>query len=68
MPPGVATLQARKALVAYAYEEAPDGGRVRITTSDRAALAAVHDFLRYQIKEHATGDPLTITAVGFRAR
>ena len=22
--------------------------------------AAIHDFLRYQIKEHATGDPVTV--------
>ncbi len=60
VPPGVATMQARKAAIAYVYEEMPRGGRVRIATSDAAALAAVHDFLRYQIKEHATGDPLTI--------
>ena len=59
-PPGVTTMQARKASIGYAYEEMPNGGRVRITTSDAAALAAVHDFLRYQIREHATGDPLTI--------
>lgn len=30
---------------------------VRITSSGPAAVKAVHDFLRYQIKEHATGDP-----------
>lgn len=60
VPPGVTTMRARKASIAYVYEEMPRGGRVRITTSDPAALAAVHDFLRYQIKEHATGDPLTI--------
>ena len=59
-PPGVPTMRARRASIAYAYEEMPQGGRVRITTSDATALAAVHDFLRYQIREHATGDPLTI--------
>ncbi|PYR73529.1 MAG: hypothetical protein DMF86_20265 [Acidobacteria bacterium] len=33
-------------------------GRVRITTKDARALEAVHAFLRYQIKEHRTGDPM----------
>jgi len=33
---------------------------VRITTRDGEALAAVHEFLRYQIREHHTGDPLTV--------
>jgi len=31
---------------------------VRITTKDARALEAVHAFLRYQIKEHRTGDPM----------
>jgi hypothetical protein len=34
--------------------------RGRITASDAQATDAVHEFLRYQIREHATGDPLTI--------
>jgi hypothetical protein len=56
-PPGVATLRERKAAVAYRYEEIDGGARVRITTTDAQALAAAHDFLRYQIREHKTGDP-----------
>jgi hypothetical protein len=38
-----------------------DGGRIRIATESREALAAVHDFLRFQIKDHQTGDPLTVS-------
>ena len=34
---------------------------VDITTSDPAALAAVHDFLQYQITEHQTGDAKTVS-------
>jgi hypothetical protein len=29
-------------------------------TSNQKALKAVHEFLRYQIRERATGDPLTV--------
>jgi hypothetical protein len=55
--PGTAVLSARKAAISYRYRETPRGGRVDIVTSDREALAALHDFLRYQIHEHQTGDP-----------
>ena len=57
MPPGAKTMQKLKSKIGYSYEERPNGAAVRITSSDPAALKAVHDFLRYQIKEHATGDP-----------
>jgi hypothetical protein len=60
-PPGVATLRAKRRLSRYRYEDAPYGGRVVIVTADGKARSAVHTFLRYQIREHATGDPLTIT-------
>jgi hypothetical protein len=59
LPPGAAILSARKALVSYRYQERADGASVQIETSDREAIQAVHDFLRYQIVEHKTGDPLT---------
>jgi hypothetical protein len=58
VPPGVATMRRRRAVIAYTYEETPAGGRVRISSSDRKATRAVHAFLTYQIREHATGDPL----------
>jgi hypothetical protein len=60
VPPGVPTMQQWKQAIAYAYEDTLDGGRVRITTSRRQPRRAVHEFLRYQIREHATGDPLTV--------
>ena len=53
-------MQERKNALAFRYEDLPGGGRVRITTSDANATNAVHEFLRYQIREHATGDPLTV--------
>jgi hypothetical protein len=57
--PGTATLAARKTVVKYTYVETPRGGRVNIVTSDADALKALHDFLRFQIADHKTGDPLT---------
>lgn len=59
-PPGVPTMQRLKSEIKYEFEETARGGRVRITTRNRKALAAIHDFLRFQIKEHETGDPLEI--------
>ena len=59
--PGVAALSARKATVRYTYAETPLGGRVDIMTSDAAARAALHEFLKYQITEHKTGDRLTVS-------
>jgi hypothetical protein len=54
------TLKLLKAKIHYKYEEISSGGRVRIESSDPVALAAIHDFLRFQISEHQTGDTLVI--------
>lgn len=58
--PGTAILKEREELVRYEYRETPAGGRVDIRTADPAALAALHDFLRYQITDHRTNDPLKV--------
>jgi hypothetical protein len=55
-PAGVAAMKRLKAAISYTYTEVPDGGRVTIATGDPDALNAIHDFLRYQIREHKTGD------------
>lgn len=55
-PPGVPDMKRLKAEIKYRFEETERGGLVRITTSDAKALAAVHEFLRFQIKDHKTGD------------
>jgi hypothetical protein len=60
--PGTDVMKRMKANVVYRYEELENGARVRISTADPAALNAVHDFLRFQIKEHRTGDPLEAVA------
>ena len=57
VPPGVPVLQQRKGSITYRYEAVDGGARVRIVASDPQAVAAVKEFLRYQIREHKTGDP-----------
>jgi hypothetical protein len=55
-PPGVPVMQRLKAEIKYEYAETERGARVSIKTGNAEALAAVHDFLRFQIKDHQTGD------------
>ena len=59
-PPGAETMRRLAAKITYTFEEIERGGRVRIATGDRVALRSVHDFLRYQIREHATGDSVAV--------
>lgn len=47
-----------KAEITYKFEETKRGGRVRITSNNGDAIKAINEFLRFQIKEHWTGDPL----------
>lgn len=60
-PPGVPVLQKLKSEINYAFEQMDNGGRVRITTKNPEALAAVYEFLRFQISDHQTGDSLETT-------
>ncbi len=57
--PGTSTLARLKSDVSYTYVDTPAGGRVNIVTTNAAAVAAVHQFLTYQIREHHTGDATT---------
>ena len=61
-PPGVPVMKELKGKIKYNFEEIDRGAAVRITTKNPIALKAIHDFLRFQIKEHKTGDSLDITA------
>jgi hypothetical protein len=56
IPPGATEMKDRRADIRYTFEELPTGGRVRIATENHDALNAVHDFLRFQIEDHRTGD------------
>ena len=59
VPPGTEVMRRLKSEISYTYEETEAGARVRLSTKNAEALAAVHAFLRFQIEDHRTGDPLT---------
>ncbi len=54
--PGTPAMSRLKAEIVYSFEETERGGRVRINAKSAEALAAVHEFLRFQIEDHQTGD------------
>ena len=47
-----------KSDISYAAENLPAGGRIIIATTSLEARNAIHEFLRFQIQEHKTGDSL----------
>jgi hypothetical protein len=59
-PPGVSTMTKLKDQIHYRYESAQNGGRVVISSANADAVAAIHEFLKFQITEHQTGDALEV--------
>ncbi len=57
VPPGVPVMKKMKAAIHYDFWPTDNGGEVRISTADPGALSAIHAFLRFQIRDHGTGDP-----------
>jgi len=57
---GTKTLAANKAKITFTYAETPLGGQVDIVTNDAETLNALHEFLRFQITDHKTGDSLEV--------
>jgi hypothetical protein len=58
VPSGVPTLKRLRNVISYRFEETRSGARIRISTANSQALAAIHEFLRFQITDHETGDSL----------
>ena len=58
VPAGVPVMKRLKAEISYHYVATDRGGRVEISTKNPEALTAIHEFLRFQIQEHHTGDKL----------
>jgi hypothetical protein len=59
-PPGVPVMTKLKDQIHYKYEEVENGGRVVISSQNAEAIAAIHEFLRFQITDHQTEDPLEV--------
>jgi hypothetical protein len=53
--PGVATMAERRQLITYTETDTPRGGELRIMSADATAIAAIHEFLAFQRREHRAG-------------
>ena len=62
VPPGVPEMQTKRDAIIYKFEATPEGGRVRIASTDSVAIKAIHKFLAFQIEDHRTGDPKTVSS------
>jgi hypothetical protein len=62
VPPGVPVMKRERQSIRWIYEDTPDGGRVVATTKNPSALEAIHEFLRFQIEDHRTGDSTEVAA------
>jgi hypothetical protein len=60
-PAGAPVMEKLHDQIHYKFQETEAGARVRISTEDKQAIKAVHEFLRFQIAEHQTGDRTDIT-------
>ena len=58
--PGSSVMQKLKGEITYEYKETDRGALIQISTANKEALQAIHRFLKFQIKEHMTGDPLEV--------
>lgn len=54
--PGTATMSRLKQDIHWEMEEIPRGARINVVADNKEALDAVHEFLRFQIADHHTGD------------
>jgi hypothetical protein len=60
VPPGVPEMKQLKEKITYTFVMTPRGGRVVISSMDKDAVTAIQKFLRFQITEHKTGDPMSL--------
>jgi hypothetical protein len=59
-PPGAPQMAKLRDQIRYEYSETPAGAIIRIATANPDAIQAIHCFLRFQISDHQTGDPIEI--------
>jgi hypothetical protein len=50
--PGTDVMTSHRTRISYRADTLPRGGQVQITTTDPAALTAIHEFLAFQRREH----------------
>ncbi|HVH88961.1 MAG TPA: hypothetical protein VM912_19740 [Terriglobales bacterium] len=59
-PPGVPTMKKLRTEIRYQVEDLPAGVRVRVSSQNPEAVNAIHEFLKFQIRDHQTGDTTAI--------
>jgi hypothetical protein len=59
-PPGVPVMQQQKDAIRYSYRAIRRGAELRISSKQAEAVTAIHQFLKFQIADHETGDPLQV--------
>jgi hypothetical protein len=60
-PPGASTMSRLRDRIHYQLEETPQGAKIEVSSKKEEALKAIHDFLRFQISDHKTGDSVEIS-------
>ena len=63
-PPGVPTMTKLHSEIHYQYQQTDNGAKITIATANPKALQVVHEFLRFQIDEHQTGDSTEVSDTG----
>ncbi len=59
VPPGVPEMKKLGKQITYDFVPTDRGGLVRLISQNARAVASIHDFLRFQIADHRTGDSVT---------
>jgi hypothetical protein len=54
--PGTAAMRARRSEITYSAGSVPGGGQLRIQSRDSVAIAAIHEFLAFQRRDHRAGE------------
>jgi hypothetical protein len=53
--PGTAVMSAKQERIRYTRADLPRGAELRLQSTDRAVIAAIHDFMAFQRGEHRAG-------------
>ena len=60
VPPGTEAMKRLNNKIRYVVSNTVGGAEIRLTTADTDAIQAVHEFLKFQIEDHQTGDSLEV--------
>jgi hypothetical protein len=60
VPPGIEAMKRLNKKISYLVSDTVGGAEIRVITNDIDAIQAVHEFLKFQITDHQTGDSLEV--------